>query len=178
MSNSKQTSGSSKPIQIVAVFAVALTAGLLDQLSKWIASEALSPDQPVWLIQNVLGLHLKSNPNGAFGLFASFPESFRLPVLIALGVLALLTITAFTIHTVGFSTLASVSLGLIMGGAVSNLLDRTFREGVVDFIDMHFGARLHWPTFNIADLAITVGSLILAGTLIRTWIRKWRTVPE
>jgi signal peptidase II len=162
----------SRPIQVVAALAVALTAGALDQLLKWGVSEALVPGQPVWLVPRVLSLSLRTNPNGAFGLFAGFPADLRLPILLALSVLAILAISVFTLRALGWSVTVSVALGLILGGAVGNQLDRLLRGEVVDFINIHFGAERHWPTFNLADVAITAGSLILVFLLVRAFAKK------
>jgi len=162
------------PVRLAAVLAVAVTAGVLDQVAKWAASAALSPGTPVWLVPDFLGLELKTNPNGAFGLFASFPDALRLPVLLALGVLAVTAVTLFSLRTLGFTTGVSVALGLLLGGAVSNLGDRLVRGEVVDFINLHLGGPRHWPTFNLADVGITAGSVLLVMTLLRTWVRQRR----
>jgi signal peptidase II len=165
---------------LVVVLAVAATAAGLDQVAKWIAAEVLTPGQPLALIPGVLDLNLRANPHGAFGLFASFPPDLRLPVLLALGVLAMLAIVTFSIRTLGWSTVNSIALGLILGGAISNLADRALRGEVLDFIDIHIGSQGRWPTFNLADIAITAGSLALVGVLIATWLkkRKEEDIPE
>jgi signal peptidase II len=56
--------------------------------------------------------------------------------------------------------MAKLGYGLIFGGGLANLVDRVVFGGVLDFIDLHAGA-LHWPAFNIADLAITIGVIVL-----------------
>jgi signal peptidase II len=157
---------------IVVVLAVGLTAGVLDQISKWIAGSLLIPGRPVQLVPGYLELQIRSNPHGAFGLFANLPEKLRLPVLLALGVLAIFAIVTFAVRTLGWSRITSVSLGLILGGAISNLADRLVRGEVLDFIDVSWAGRAHWPTFNLADMSITAGSLILVGYLFQIWRRR------
>jgi len=157
---------------LVVVLAVAFTAAALDQVSKWIAGAVLTPGQPQEVISGLLDLNLRTNPHGAFGLFASFPDDLRLPILLALGVLGILAIVTFSIRTLGWSTKNSVALGLILGGAVSNLADRAIRGEVLDFIDIHIGSQSTWPTFNLADVAIIAGSLALVGIMIATWPKK------
>jgi len=161
-----------RSLRLVVVLAVAATAGVLDQVAKWIAAAVLVPGKPLELIPGLLDLKLRANPHGAFGLFASLPEGLRLPILLALSVLAMFAIVTFSLRTLGWSMATSVSLGLILGGAISNLVDRASRGEVLDFIDVHIGSRAHWPTFNLADIAITVGSFILVGTLLHTWFRR------
>ena len=165
---------------LVVVLAVAATAAGLDQVAKWIAAEVLTPGQPQVLISGLLDLNLRTNPHGAFGLFASFPADLRLPILLALGVLGMLAIVTFSIRTLGWSTRNSLALGLILGGALSNLTDRAVRGEVLDFIDIHIGSQGRWPTFNLADVAITAGSLALVGIMIATWLkqRKEEAMPE
>ncbi|MEM7827849.1 MAG: signal peptidase II, partial [Candidatus Aenigmatarchaeota archaeon] len=58
------------------------------------------------------------------------------------------------------TTLSRVSLGMILGGATGNLIDRIRFGAVIDFIDLHYG-NIHWPAFNIADAAITVGIIVI-----------------
>jgi signal peptidase II len=164
----------SRSLRMVAVLAVACTAGVLDQVAKWIAASVLLPGKSLVLIPGLLDLNLRTNPHGAFGLFADLPEGLRLPILLALSVLAMFAIVTYSVKTLGWSMATSVSLGLILGGAISNLVDRATRGEVLDFIDVHMGSRAHWPTFNPADIAITAGSFILVGTLLHTWLKRMK----
>lgn len=166
----------SRPLFMVALAAMALTACTLDQLSKWIATSALDPVRPLELIPGLLELRLRANPHGAFGLFAALPDGLRLPILLALAVLAMTVISVYAIRTLGWTRMVSISLGLVLGGAVANQVDRLARGEVVDFIHLHWAEAFHWPTFNLADVAITAGSLLLAFTVIRLW--KPKTVTE
>ena len=163
-----------RSLRLVVVLAVAATAGVLDQVTKWIAGAVLVPGKSLEVIPGLLDLQLRANPHGAFGLFASLPDGLRLPILLALSVLAMFAIVTFSVKTLGWSMATSVSLGLILGGAISNLVDRAARGEVLDFIDVHIGSRAHWPTFNVADIAITAGSFILVGTLLHTWFRRMK----
>ncbi|HUU03325.1 MAG TPA: signal peptidase II [Myxococcota bacterium] len=178
MKRDPQTPGRDKvgyPVyHAVIVLAVGLTAGLLDQISKWIAVSLLAPGRPLQLVPGFFELQLRANPHGAFGLFANLPDDLRLPVLLALGMLAILAIVTFAVRTLGWSRTTSISLGLILGGAISNLADRLARGEVMDFIDVSWAGRAHWPTFNLADMSITAGSLILVGYLYRSWRRRPR----
>jgi signal peptidase II len=171
--NMPNTNPAPRSLRLVVVLAVAATAGALDQVTKWIAAYVLVPGKPLEVIPGLLDLKLRANPHGAFGLFASLPEDLRLPILLALSVLAMFAVVTFSVRTLGWSMATSVSLGLILGGAISNLVDRATRGKVLDFIDFHI-SRAHWPTFNLADIAITIGSFILVGTLLHTWFRRMK----
>jgi signal peptidase II len=143
-----------------APFLVAGAVVLLDQLSKAWAVAALS-DGPIRLAGDVLALRLTRNPGGAFSLLTGFT-----PVLALLAAVMTVVIVRTTRRT--DDPLAAYSLALVLGGAVGNLIDRLVRDPgflrgeVVDFIDLSF-----WPTFNLADSAITVGVLLVV-------IRGWR----
>jgi len=100
----------------------------------------------------------------AFGIFAGVPPRWRWIVsLFSLTALALLGSLAFRLLPRG-SLLARVAVGLVFGGAAGNLLDRWRFGAVVDFLDV-FWRGYHWPAFNVADSAITVGVSLLAAEL-------------
>ena len=133
----------------------------LDQLTKVWAVNALS-DGPVTVIGSLLQFRLTRNPGGAFSLGTGLT-----PVLAVLAVAMVVYIVRTTRRTA--DAVMAFSLALVLGGAVGNLVDRLVRSPgflrgeVVDFIKVP-----HWPTFNVADSAITVGVILIA-------IRGWRT---
>lgn len=139
--------------------AVALGVLVVDQLSKHWALDALR-DGPIDLIGS-LRLNLAFNRGMAFSQGAGFG-----PII---GVIALLVIVGLLV-SIGRSTsrIYPLAVGLIIGGAVGNVLDRLFRDpgwlrgGVVDFIDLQW-----WPIFNLADVAITVGGGLLLLSSLR-----------
>jgi lipoprotein signal peptidase len=142
----------------------ALVAVVVDQVTKAWALEALWPpySDGVTLLP-VLNLRLGFNTGVTFGIFAeSAAGAVWLLVLVKLGVVA------FLVHWLQRSTTRpeSAALGLIIGGALGNIADRLRLGAVVDFIDAHY-AGWHWPTFNMADVAIVcgVGVLILVSLL-------------
>jgi signal peptidase II len=136
-----------------------------DQLTKVWALQRLDATQPVVVIPEFFHLVLVMNPGVAFGIFAGVPPRWRWIVsLFSLTALALLGSLAFRILPRG-SLLARVAIGLVFGGAAGNLLDRWRHGAVVDFIDV-FWRTYHWPAFNVADSAITVGVCLLAAELV------------
>jgi signal peptidase II len=141
--------------------ALAAAVVLLDQLTKVWAVSALS-DGPVHVAGSLLELRLTRNPGGAFSLLTNLT-----PVLAVLAVVMVIYILRTTRRTA--DAVMAYSLALVLGGAVGNLVDRLVRSPgflrgeVVDFIKVP-----HWPTFNLADSAITVGVLLIA-------VRGWRT---
>lgn len=146
----------------LAVGAIVLA---LDQVTKLLALARLSPGLPVSVVDGVLALTLVLNPGLAFGMLGAVPPGWRwvvallsLAALCALGVLALQLLP-------GGGWGAAFALGLIFGGAVGNLFDRWRFGAVVDFIDVYWKT-YHWPAFNVADSAISVGVALLAFRLL------------
>ena len=144
----------------VGPLAVAGVVVVLDQLTKIWAVAALS-DGPVEVIGTLLQFRLTRNPGGAFSLLTGLT-----PVLAVLAGVMVVYIVRTTRRT--SDAVMAYSLGLVLGGAVGNLVDRLVRSPgvlrgeVVDFIKVP-----NWPTFNIADCAITVGVILIA-------LRGWR----
>jgi signal peptidase II len=147
---------------------LAVVAGvvvLLDQVTKMLALDRLAPGVPVSLIDGVLALTLVQNPGLAFGLLAGLPAGARWVVaLLSLGALVVLVRVALRVLPRG-GLLDHGTIGLIFGGAVGNLVDRARFGAVVDFVDVYWRA-WHWPAFNVADSAITVGVALLALRLV------------
>ena len=147
---------------------VAVLAGVvvvLDQITKLIALARLVPSAPVRVIDDLLALTLVLNPGLAFGLLASVPTEWRwIVALLSLVALVILVRVALRIlPRGGFADHGAI--GLIFGGAIGNLIDRARFGAVIDFVDVHYRG-WHWPAFNVADSAITVGVTVLAIRLL------------
>lgn len=144
----------------VGPLAVAAVIVVVDQLTKIWAVSALS-DGPVEVIGSLLQFRLTRNPGGAFSLLTGLT-----PVLAVLAGVMVVYIIRTTRRTA--DVVMAYSLALVLGGAVGNLVDRLVRSPgflrgeVVDFIKVP-----NWPTFNVADSAITIGVILIA-------IRGWR----
>jgi signal peptidase II len=146
------------------VLGLAATVFVADQLTKTWALARLDATHPVVVIPDLFHLVLVMNAGVAFGIFAGVPPQWRwIVTLFSLTALALLASLAFRILPRG-SVLARVAIGLVFGGAAGNLLDRWRFGAVVDFLDV-FWRTYHWPAFNVADSAITVGVCLLAAEL-------------
>ncbi|HEV8267537.1 MAG TPA: signal peptidase II, partial [Thermoanaerobaculia bacterium] len=109
--------------------------------------------------------HVK-NPGAAFSLFSQMESPFRGILLNSVAIGVFLAVLVYSLKTPVDATRLQVGLSLVLGGAVGNLVDR-FRFGsVTDFLEVYVGPH-HWPTFNVADSAITVGVLLLAWDIWR-----------
>ena len=141
--------------QWLGLGAVAVAALAADQLTKHLVSSRLALDEEVGVV-GPLSIHHVQNSGIAFGLFSS-----ATPVVIVLTGLAVAWMVAFFARSGARHPVLPVSLGLVIGGSVSNLVDRVRLGHVTDFLDLRF-----WPAFNLADSFIVVGVGILLVTLL------------
>jgi signal peptidase II len=142
---------------VVAVIVVS------DVITKWVAVRALSP---VYTSREVFGdwfrFTLVYNKGAAFGLHVG---PYSRWVFLILSIVALYVLGRLYVTTGAGQRLRAFSIALVCGGALGNLIDRVRHEmGVVDFIDMGVGG-WRWPTFNIADVAVSTGAFLLAWAL-------------
>lgn len=141
------------------VLATVAAVVMCDQLTKEIILREIGPGsgrQIVEIIPGLLDLNFVRNTGSAFGLFQGQSE-----VLTVLALGAILFLAAYYFRKARNDALVAIALGLQLGGAIGNVVDR-FRHGyVVDFIDFQ-----KWPIFNLADSAITIGVVLLMYALI------------
>jgi len=136
---------------------LAALAIVLDQITKWLIVAVVMQPPHVVEILPIFNLVLTWNPGVSFGFFNDAGNGLVLS-LVAIGVVIFLTVWLRRAE----AKLAVVGLGLIIGGALGNVIDRAVRpeHAVVDFLDAHWGG-YHWPAFNVADSCITVGAILL-----------------
>lgn len=143
------------------IAALAALIFVTDHVTKYFALRHLRLGVPVPVVDGLFALTLVMNPGLAFGMLGGIPESLRWMVgVLSLGALILLAVLAARILPTG-GPWARVALGLIFGGAAGNLVDRVRFGAVVDFLDFYW-RDYHWPAFNVADSAISVGVTLLA----------------
>ena len=154
-------SASVRKYQLLIVGAVIL----LDRITKLLVIRGIPVGEDVTIIPGLFQLSHWENTGAAFSMFAESSSPFRTAGLIAFsGVATLIVLFLLWKHAPALDTI-SVSLCLILGGAVGNLWDRIGKARVTDFLDFYIGDH-HWPPFNIADSAIVIGALLLAYTLM------------
>lgn len=140
---------------------VAAATFALDQFTKELVKASMEPGDVIPVIPPVLDLHYITNRGVAFGLFSRFGDVF---VPIALVIMTIIFGYYRSLATRRFWL--RLALGMQLGGALGNLLDRLRFGSVVDFVEFHIDAiNFHWPVFNAADSAICVGVAILLACL-------------
>jgi signal peptidase II len=137
----------------------AVLLGAADQATKVWAVINLPLHEPRVLVHGVFDLVHVRNTGVAFSLLSNLDPRWVHPFLILATVLAMGAVLAYIAYLPSRGT-APVGLGLILGGAVGNLIDRARLGYVVDFLDLYWRNH-HWPTFNVADVGITVGVVLL-----------------
>lgn len=147
-------------------YVVAFIILLVDYLTKWMVRVRLDPIQSVEIIPGYLRLSYWQNSGVAFGLFDAVASVWKPYILAALAVVAVVVIVVYGEHMPPERKLLRASLAIIIGGILGNFVDRIVRGYVIDFIDFHIYDTFHWPTFNVADSAITIGiALLLIDTV-------------
>jgi len=151
--------------------AVALAVLLADRVTKiWIVANV-----SIWDIHPVIpgffSIIHSENEGMAFSILADADSHWRGLVLIGislcvLGLIVWLFWQATSLRATRERAHSPYALALLLGGALGNLYDRLFRGSVTDFLDFSIGS-YHWPTFNVADSAITVGAVLLALEMLR-----------
>lgn len=137
----------------------------LDRITKIIAENALL-DGPIRVIGDVVQWRLIYNPGAAFGLGSAIGPLGRW-VFLAVAVVAIVLLARMSREADVTDHLRQYALGFVAGGAAGNLIDRIISSrGVVDFIDVGLGG-WRWPTFNVADIAVSCGAVALALSLWR-----------
>ncbi len=127
--------------------------------------EGMFLGQEIPIIPDLFSLRYLRNPGAAFSLLSTAPAEFRAPFFIAVTVLALVALTMMYMKEGHESRLFRIGTASIAGGGASNLVERLLAGDVVDYLDIYVGS-YHWPTFNLADTAISIGvGLILLEVL-------------
>jgi len=156
-------------------YLIALAIILLDQATKQFIVRALRLGQGIPIIPGFFDIVFVLNPGAAFSFLATLPDSVRNPFFITISVTAVILILVYRTRHLQQHELASLSLALVLGGAIGNLIDRLRYGMVVDFLLVHV-YEYHWPAFNVADSAISVGVTLMVLEMVLEWRRERKSV--
>lgn len=164
----------------VLLLVIALTVCGLDQASKAWADSTLfeTPGRTIQLVEGYAAFSYVRNPGAAWGLLSGASDAFRFPFFVAMTSLAMAFMLYIFIRLEPDQRWLMVALALILGGAMGNFIDRVRFNYVIDFILLHYQMRFRWPTFNVADVGITAGVIMMLGEmLLGPWLlrRRMRT---
>jgi signal peptidase II len=129
---------------------------LIDQVTKGLVTQRFSLHENLEVIPGFFDLTYVRNTGGAFGVLAGEASRLRTGLFLAISFVAIGTIFYLYTRLPPGKPWLDAGLAITFGGALGNLIDRLRFGEVVDFLDFHIGT-LHWPAFNVADSAISVG---------------------
>jgi signal peptidase II len=130
-----------------------------------------SPVRKVEVLKGHLDFIFAQNPGGAWSFLRSLPDSLRRPFFLVVSSAAIVFIISIYLRVYRDQTAMKWGLPLALGGAMGNLVDRIRYGWVVDFVDVYVirgKSQHHWPTFNVADIAIVVGVALMAIDMMRS----------
>lgn len=135
---------------------------LFDQITKYIIREKLNLGDSISVIHNIFHITHINNTGAAFGMFPNAQIFF-----IVTSIIAIIALIYFLYTFKKGNSTFYISIGLILGGATGNLLDRLILRTVTDFLDFGINPKIRWPAFNIADSSVVIGFFILAILVIK-----------
>jgi len=133
---------------------------LLDQITKFYVDSSMRLHETIPVIQGLFSITYVRNPGAAFGFLADASPLFRSIFFVAVTILAIILVVHYIWKSKAEEPFLTFALSLILSGAVGNLIDRVRLGEVIDFLDVYIGS-YHWPAFNVADSAISVGAVIV-----------------
>lgn len=145
---------------------IILSVLVVDQSTKIIISRTVSPYTYISVIPGFFNLTHIHNRGAIFGFFSRSGGPFVSILLTVASLAALSFVIYYFLKTPSTEKMMKISLSLILGGALGNLVDRVFEGYVVDFADFYI-RQWHWPAFNVADASITIGALCLIFVLLK-----------
>ncbi|MGX7390427.1 signal peptidase II [Dolosigranulum pigrum] len=143
---------------MIIYYIIAMILIGLDQLSKYLTVQEIALGEVVSLVPNVLSLTYIRNSGAAWSILEDQMIFFYVITVVVVGALI------YFLHTEGKkSPIASTGIAFIMGGAIGNFIDRLHLKYVIDMIRLEF---INFPIFNVADMALTIGVIILIGYIV------------
>jgi signal peptidase II len=166
MSPDLHTEPKPKPDARPWLLLIAMVVVLLDRLSKIAVAKHISMGSAKVIIPQVFRITHVLNTGAAFSMFAESASPLAVRIgLIIFSVAAAAAVLFMLVRYGRHWSAASVGFALVLGGAVGNLYDRAVLHYVIDFLEIHIGS-YHWPDFNVADSAISVGAVLLLVEMI------------
>jgi signal peptidase II len=145
---------------------IILAVVILDRWTKWLIDTRLQLNQTIQVIDGFFNITYVRNTGVAFGILDPMRSPLKSTVLAVLTVAAIVGVIIYSWRAPVTQKLLQLALSLILAGALGNLYDRIHYEYVIDFIEVYY-RDYRWPSFNVADSAITTGVALLALEIFR-----------
>ncbi|MGM0522697.1 MAG: signal peptidase II [Bacillota bacterium] len=147
-------------------YVIAVIMIIIDQWTKYLVIENMTIGESIPIIDNIFYLTSHRNPGAAWGILQGQMWFFYIITLIVVGI-----IIYYIEHYVKTNRLLGISLGLVLGGAIGNLIDRVRFQEVVDFVDVYIFS-YDYPIFNVADSSLVVGVILIGIVTLLEEVRK------
>ena len=135
--------------------------------TKWLAKVHLHHAPPIQIVNNYLELRYTENTAIAFSMLQSVESNLRQWIIFSLSFIAMVFLLYLIWKFRGGTLLPLTALMLILSGAIGNIAERVVRGYVIDFIHLHYFDKWSWPVFNVADILITIGAILLGIFMIK-----------
>lgn len=150
----------SRGLRYLLLASIGIVVVIVDQITKLWIMQSMRLHESIPIIPNLFNLTYIRNPGAAFGLLAGSSNAFRMVFFGVTSLFALALLGTILVRLPEKDWIGQLSIAGILGGAIGNLIDRLRFGEVIDFLDVYFEA-YHWPAFNVADSAISVGVVCL-----------------
>ena len=147
-------------------YVIAVVMIVIDQWTKYLVIENMTIGESIPVIENIFYLTSHRNPGAAWGILQGQMWFFYIITLIVVGI-----IIYYIEHYAKTNRLLGISLGLVLGGAIGNLIDRVRFQEVVDFVDVYIFS-YDFPIFNVADSSLVVGVILIGIITLFEEVRK------
>ncbi len=138
----------------------------LDRWTKSIIQSRFSLNESISVIDDFFNITYVTNTGVAFGIFSSISSPTKAMLLSLFTAVAAVVVVVYSLRSPAGDRLLQVALASILGGALGNLYDRVSYGYVIDFLEFYYRS-YHWPSFNVADSAISTGVVLLAIEIVR-----------
>ncbi|OQX88697.1 signal peptidase II [candidate division KSB1 bacterium 4484_87] len=156
-----------RKLRIFILAVLVLACSSCDLATKWLAKSFLHHAAPIQIIKNYIELRYTENTAIAFSMLQSIDDGLRLWIIYSLSSVAM----GFLIYLIWKfrkgTFLPLIALMLILSGAIGNISERIMRGYVIDFIHLHYFDKFSWPVFNVADILITIGAVLLGLFMLK-----------
>ncbi len=147
-------------------YGLAALVMVADRFTKWIVETRVSPVETIQVIPGFFDIVHSQNRGVAFGILNDSTSEWRTTALVVLSAAAVIFISILLWRPEKLDRWSLWGLSLVLGGAAGNVFDRILWGRVTDFLELYVG-EYHWPTFNLADSAIVIGSGLLILDMLR-----------
>ena len=156
-----------KNLKILLLALLVITCTGCDLTTKWIAQNHLKHSAPINIVNNYLELRYTENTAIAFSMLSSIEPNIRQWIIYSLSLIAITFLCVLIWKVRNDSMFWLFSLMLVLSGAIGNLSERLMRGYVIDFIHLHYYDKWSWPIFNVADILITCGAILLGILMLK-----------